>query len=173
MSLSSLQDAKEQVRQAVDIVDLVGGYVALRRQGRGFVALCPWHDDSRPSLQVNPERQSWKCWVCDVGGDIFSWVMRSEGLEFREALEMLAERAGVTLQPSAAPRSEAESQFDRRNLLRAMAWAEEQFHQCLRQSPEAEPARRYLAERGIEDASIDKFRLGFAPQQWDWLLGRA
>ena len=74
MSLTELQDAKEQIRQAVDIVDLVGSYVALRRQGRGYVALCPWHDDSRPSLQVNPERQSFKCWVCDIGGDIFSFL---------------------------------------------------------------------------------------------------
>jgi DNA primase len=186
VSLASLQDAKEQVRQAVDIVDLVGGYVALRRQGRGYVALCPWHDDSRPSLQVNPERQSWKCWVCDVGGDIFSWVMRSEGLEFREALEMLAERAGVSLAPVKPPASgigdgaagagadpPSQSQFDRRSLLKAMAWVEEQYHACLMRTPEAEPARRYLAERGITSESAAKFRLGFAPNEWDWLLKRA
>ena len=117
MSLASLQDAKEQVRQAIDIVDLVGGYIALRRQGRGYVGLCPWHDDSRPSLQVNPERQSFKCWVCDIGGDIFSFVMKAENLEFREALEMLAERAGVELQPAAKPQASGENQFDRRNLL--------------------------------------------------------
>jgi DNA primase len=174
VSLSSLQDAKEQVRQAVDIVDLVGGYVGLRRQGRGYVALCPWHDDSRPSLQVNPERQSWKCWVCDVGGDVFSWVMRAEGLEFREALEMLAERAGVSLAPERAkPQAAGESQFDRRTLLKAMAWAEEQYHLCLVRTPEAEPARQYLTERGITSESAAKFRLGFAPNEWDWLVKRA
>ncbi len=100
MSFGPAFDAKEQVRQAVDIVDLVGSYVQLRRQGRNFVGLCPWHDDSRPSLQVNPERQSFKCWVCDIGGDVFSFVMKAEGLEFREALEMLAERAGISLQAS-------------------------------------------------------------------------
>lgn len=97
MSFAPAFDAKEQVRQAVDIVDLVGSYVQLRRQGRNFVALCPWHDDSRPSLQVNPDRQSFKCWVCDYGGDVFSFIMRAEGLEFREALELLAERAGIEL----------------------------------------------------------------------------
>ena len=97
MAYLDSQDAKEQIRQAVDIVDLVGSYVALRRQGRGYVGLCPWHDDSRPSFQVNPERQSYKCWVCDVGGDVFSFVMKAEGVEFREALEMLAERAGIEL----------------------------------------------------------------------------
>ena len=91
-------DVKERVKQAIDIVDLVGSHIQLRRQGRNYVGLCPWHDDSRPSLQVNPERQSFKCWVCDIGGDVFSFVMKSEGVEFREALEMLAERAGIVLE---------------------------------------------------------------------------
>ncbi|MCC6492480.1 MAG: DNA primase [Pirellulales bacterium] len=173
MSLSSLQDAKEQIRQSIDIVDLVGGYIALRRQGRGYVGLCPWHDDSRPSLQVNPDRQSFKCWVCDIGGDVFSFVMKAEGLEFREAVEMLAEKAGVSLKAAGKPAASGESQFDRRNLLRVTAWAEEQFHQCLVRSPQAEPARRYLADRGINEASIVAFRLGFSPNEWDWMLNRA
>ncbi len=100
-------DAKEQVRQAVDIVDLLGKYnLQLRRQGRGYVAHCPWHDDTRPSLQINPERQSWKCWPCDIGGDIFSFVMKMEGVGFPEALAMLADRAGIKLQkPPAASSS--------------------------------------------------------------------
>jgi DNA primase len=175
VSLSSLQDAKEQVRAAVDIVDLVGSYIGLRRQGRGYVGLCPWHDDSRPSLQVNPDRQSFKCWVCDVGGDIFSFVMKAENLEFREALEMLAERAGVNLAPASSLQragGQGDNPFDRRNLLKCMAWAEEQFHQCLLQSPAAEPARRYLADRGINDASVKAFRIGFAPNEWDWTVKR-
>ena len=172
MSLSSLQDAKEQIRQSIDIVDLIGGYVALRRQGRGYVGLCPWHDDAKPSFQVNPDRQSFKCWVCDIGGDIFSFVMRAEGMEFREALEMLAEKAGVSLAPAGRPEGQADNPFERRNLLRAMAWAEEQFHQCLLRSPAAEPARRYLADRGVNDASIAAFHLGFSPNEWDWMLNR-
>ena len=171
MSLYDLQDAKEQVRQSVDIVELIGGYMTLRRQGRNFVGLCPWHDDSRPSLQVNPERQSFKCWVCDIGGDIFSFVMRAEGLDFREALEMLAERSGIETRKPA--NNQAASQFDRRNLLAAMAWAESEFHRCLLESPTAEPARQYLIDRGIDEASVRKFRLGFSPDSWQWLLDRA
>ena len=167
----SSQDAKEQIRQAIDIVDLVGGYLPLRRQGRGYVANCPWHDDSRPSLQINPERQSWKCWVCDVGGDIFSFVMKMERVEFREALEMLAEKAGVSLTPTAKPAGG--SAGDKKTLFAAAAWAEEQFHRCLLQDPQAEPARKYLAERNISAESIRKFRLGFSPPAWDWLVGRA
>ncbi|QEG34562.1 DNA primase [Bythopirellula goksoeyrii] len=171
MPLNDLQDAKEQVRQAVDIVDLIGGYMALRRQGRNFVGLCPWHDDSRPSLQVNPERQSFKCYVCDIGGDVFSFIMRTEGLEFREALEMLAERAGIALTPT--KNSGQPSQFDRRNLLAVMAWAEREFHQCLLHDPAAEGARQYLADRGINSESVERFHLGYSPEEWDWLLRRA
>lgn len=93
----NLGDAKEQIRQKIDVVDLVGSYIALRRQGRNFVGLCPWHNDSKPSLQVNADRQTWKCWVCDIGGDIFSFTMQQEGCDFKEALKMLAERAGISL----------------------------------------------------------------------------
>jgi DNA primase len=88
---------KERVREATDIVDLVGSYLSLRRAGRNFTGLCPWHEDSRPSLQVNPERQTYRCWVCDIGGDVFNFLMRMERLEFREALEQLADRAGIDL----------------------------------------------------------------------------
>ena len=100
VSSGSSLDVKEQVRQAIDIVDLVGSVVQLRRQGRNYVGLCPWHDDTRPSLQVNPQRQSFKCWVCDIGGDVFSFIMKTEGVEFHEALEMLADRAGIALRPA-------------------------------------------------------------------------
>src|SRR6201984_799286 len=100
VALQSSFDDKERVRQAIDIVDLVGSYLQLRREGRGYKALCPWHDDSRPSLQVNPERQSFKCWVCDIGGDIVSFVMKMENVEFPEALAMLAQRAGIPLAPT-------------------------------------------------------------------------
>jgi DNA primase len=177
VSIGPAFDAKEQVRQAVDIVEVVSSYLQLRRQGRNFVGLCPWHDDSRPSLQVNPERQSFKCWVCDIGGDVFSFVMKAEGMEFREALEMLAERAGVSLRraisggsESGGPPSRQPRENDKRTLYRLMAWAEEQFHQCLLTAPEAEPGRQYLAERKISTESIRRFRLGFAPDRWDWLL---
>ncbi len=173
MALTDLQDAKEQVRQAIDIVELVGGYVPLRRQGRGYIGLCPWHDDSRPSMQVNPERQTFKCWPCDFGGDIFSFVMRIEGLEFREALEMLAERAGIALASSQKQAGQGDNQFERKNLLRVMAWAEQLFHRALLESENAEPARRYLSERGLNEEIVRRFQLGFAPQSWDWMLGQA
>jgi DNA primase len=167
-------DTKERVKQAVDIVELVGGHIQLRRQGRNYVGLCPWHDDTRPSLQVNAERQSFKCWVCDIGGDVFTWIMKTEGVEFREALEMLADRAGITLErPKDRQEGPSSGTFDKRALYRAMVWAEKQYHQCLIESPEAEPARRYLQERGITSESIEKFHLGFSPVEKDWILHQA
>lgn len=164
-------DTKEQIKRAVDIVDLVGQYIPLRREGRGYKALCPWHDDSRPSLQVNPERQSFKCWVCDVGGDIFAFLMKMEGVEFVEALKMLSERAGIAL-PTRGGQSPP-ALDEKQALFAANAWAEEQFHLCLLKSPEAEAARKYFAERGITAESIARFRLGFTPDRWDWLLQRS
>jgi DNA primase len=161
-------DVKERVRDAIDIVDLVGSYIALRRAGRGLVGLCPWHDDSRPSLQVNPERQTFRCWVCNVGGDAFSFLMRMERLEFREALEQLAERAGIPL-----PRSGGLPADDKAALYRALGWAADRFRDCLARHPEAAVARAYLAGRGFDAAAIDRFGLGFAPPAWDWLLGQA
>lgn len=164
VSASSPLDIKERVRQAIDIVELVERYVRLRRQGRNYVGLCPWHDDTHPSLQVNPERQSFRCWVCDIGGDVFSFVMKIEGVEFREALEMLAEQAGISLAaPAAQPPATRRGQFDKRTLYQALAWAEKQYHDCLLNHPEAEPARQYLRQRGITGESIARFRLGFSP----------
>ena len=170
-------DTKERVKQAVDIVDLVGSHIQLRRQGRNYVGLCPWHDDTRPSFQVNPERQSFKCWVCDIGGDVFSFVMKIEGVEFREALQMLADRAGIEIakprqRPSDSAGEVASPVGDKRTLLQAMAWAEGQYHDCLHNAPEADAARRYLQQRGITDESVDRFRLGFSPLERDWILRR-
>ena len=138
-------DAKEQIRQAIDIVELVGSYLPLTRQGTSFKGLCPFHDDTRPSLDVNPNRQSWRCWVCDKGGDIFSFVQQREGVGFREALELLAERAGIALR--SAPKTQPGSPNDRSTLLKAAAWAERQFYECLLHAKEAEVARAYFDEQ--------------------------
>lgn len=173
MNNASPLDAKEQVRQAVDIVDLVGESLELRRQGRNYVCRCPWHDDSRPSLTVNQERQTWRCWVCDIGGDLFSFVMKRDGVDFREALEMLAERAGIDLKPTHGRPAEAGGPGDKKTLYAAMAWAEAQLHRYLLDSPDAAAARDYLAGRRISRESIERFRIGYAPNEWDWLKNKA
>jgi len=162
-------DLKERVRDAVDIVDLVGTYISLRRAGKGLVGLCPWHDDSRPSFQVNPERQTFRCWVCNIGGDVFSFLMKMEKLEFREALEQLADRAGIQL-----PRGRGGVSVDQKaDLHRVLGWAADRFRDCLQQSPEARAARDYLRDRGLTAETIHRFGLGYAPASWDWLLRQA
>lgn len=172
MSTGPAFDVKEQIKRAVDIVDLVGESIPLRREGRAYKGLCPWHDDSRPSLHVNPERQTFRCFVCNIGGDVFTFIEKRENVSFREALTILAERAGIPLAPGKGGAS-AEENDERRRLFQAAAWTEQQFHDCLLKAAEAEPARRYLRERGITDDSIRRFHLGFAPNEWDWLLKRA
>lgn len=173
MSGSSFGNAKDRIRQAVDIVDLVSGSIDLRRQGRGYVGLCPWHNDSRPSLQVNPERQTWKCWVCDIGGDIFNFVMKREGCDFVEALRILADRAGIELEPHRQKKIEPGSPDDKNTLYQAAAWAEKQFHDFLLRNEAAAVAQQYIETRGITPASVEKFRIGYSPDSWNWILERA
>jgi DNA primase len=170
---AAFPDAKEQVRQATDIVDLIGKHLELRRAGRGYVGRCPWHDDRKPSLQVNPERQTWKCWVCDIGGDVFSFVMKREGCDFREALEMLADRAGIQLRQQPQAKSAPGSPDDKNTLYQCCDWAAKQFHEYLLRSDAAEIARQYVEERNITPTSVEKFKIGFSPNEWSWILDRA
>ena len=172
--MSNYQDfeVKDRVKQATDIVDLIGGVVPLTQKGRDYVGLCPWHDDTRPSFTVNPVRQSFVCWVCDIRGDVFEFIKRIDGVEFYDALKMLAERANIELRTNKAPVVKG-SADDKSTLLKAMAWAEEQYHQCLITNDSAAPVRDYLIERGITQDSIETFKLGFAPLAWSWLVDRA
>ena len=162
-------DIKERVRDATEIADLVASYITLRRQGKNLVGLCPWHDDSKPSFNVNPERQTFRCWVCDIGGDVYSFLMRMEKIEFREALEQLADRAGIDL-----PRGRGGVPVDeRKSLHKVLTWACDRFSDHLRRAPDAEPARAYLRDRGLTLETIERFQLGYAPAAWDWLLRQA
>ena len=173
MSVAASQDTKERIRQAIDIVDLVRDYLGdVQREGRGFKALCPWHEDSRPSLKINPERQSFKCWVCDIGGDVFSFVMQYENVSFPEALRSLADRAGIQLAPLQRGAGQADK-GKKLTLFEVMAWAERKYHECLLRLPEGEPARKYAKSRGITQDSIVRFHLGAAPDSWSWLQGHA
>ncbi len=170
MSFSIDNDVKDRIRAAVDIIDLVGSYVQLRRQGANFVGLCPFHEDRRPSFNVNPTRQTWKCWVCDKGGDVFSFLMEKERISFPEAIQMLAEKSGIALVPTnVGNRREASSDY-KKTLYEAMAWACSQYHQFLLNDPSSQPARTYLNDRGITTASIERYSIGYAPNSWSWLV---
>jgi DNA primase len=167
-------DFKELVRARTDIVQLVGERVALqsRRGGREFVGLCPFHDDHNPSLRVDPERQSYKCWACGEGGDCFTFVQKVENVEFRDALELLATRAGLELPRYRGKGGADDGKPTRKELFDVLAWAESEFHTCLRTSSEAKGAREYLEGRRVSRETIEKFRLGYAPREWQFLQDR-
>ncbi|MCJ7510262.1 MAG: DNA primase [Dehalococcoidia bacterium] len=160
--------AVDEVKQRLDIVDVVGQYVQLQKAGRNYKAICPFHSERAPSFFVSPERQSWHCFgACGTGGDIFSFVMKKENLEFGEALRLLAERAGVTL---VERRPEEEAAKDR--LREANEAAARFYHRTLVSTPTGrggQRARRYLEERGLEMKSIQDFQLGYSPSGWDSL----
>ncbi len=174
MSFTYDSDTKERVRDATDIVDLMGAKLELRRQGRNYVANCPWHNDTRPSLQINTEKQIWKCWVCDIGGDVFNFLMHDEGLTFPEALRKLADRAGITLTQAPGGQRRANDSADiKAEIFRALAWAQEFFHSYLLEDSAAASAREYLATRGLGVSAIQTFGVGLAPAGWSTLLEQA
>jgi DNA primase len=159
--------AIDEVKSHIDIVDLVSEYVPLRRAGRNFRANCPFHSERTPSFHVSPDRQTWHCFgACATGGDVFSFVMKREGVEFGEALRVLAQRAGVTL---AEHRREPQEDERRERLLQANELAAAFFHNALLNSKPAQAARSYLAERGLDADTIEKFELGYSLDSWDAL----
>lgn len=171
MSSASSESFKELVRNRTDIVRLIDEIVKLQPNGRVFKGLCPFHDDHNPSFTVNPERQTYICWSCRESGDCFSFVMKHDSIGFAEALEFLAKRAGLEM-PKSSQRGGNEPK-DKPHLYDVLEWAEHEFHQCLLTTAIAERARKYLSSRGFNQASIAKFKLGFHPESWDWLIQRA
>jgi DNA primase len=162
-------DLKQQVKAANDIVEVVGGYLNLRPAGPTFKGLCPFHDDHRPSFDVDPRRQRYKCWACGKGGDVISFVQEFERVSFLEALELLARRVGISLEKM----RKSPPGPDRASMLDVTKWSAEQFQQCLLESPLAETARKYLGERKLTGEVVRRFGLGFAPPLGDWLVQKA
>lgn len=162
--------ATDDIKAQIDIVDLIAESVALQRSGQTFKARCPFHAEKTPSFVVDPRRQTWRCFgACAEGGDIFSWVMKRESVEFREALSRLAQRAGIQLQPrspEAAARDEA-----RQRLLAANEAALVWWRQLL-DAPEGQTAREHLTQRGLGPDSVEKFGIGAAPSGPDGLVHR-
>ena len=152
----------EEIKRRIDIVEFIGESVALKRAGRNFTAPCPFHQERTPSFIVTPERQTWHCFgACSTGGDVFTFVMRRDGVEFGEALRMLAARAGVELQPRGAARGRQERS---KALKEINLTAANYYRDALLKEPSAAPARDYLERRGLDQSAIEDFRLGFMPQ---------
>ena len=158
----------DEVKNRIDIVELISGYVPLKKAGRNYKGLCPFHAEKTPSFVVFPDTQTWHCFgACGTGGDVFSFLMQREGMDFSEALRELARRAGVPLSPP-TPQSQAADQ-QREKLLDIHAAAAQYFRHLLLQSKEGALARDYLAHRGINSETSERFQLGFALNAWEGL----
>src|SRR6266566_583557 len=168
----------EAIKAKIDVVEEVGLVVSLRKSGKSFQGLCPFHNERTPSFYVFPESQTWRCFGCHEGGDIFTFVEKQQGMDFREALLYLAEKAGISVEEYSSPNPEQERETNAlKERLRklnedAVLW----FHQMLLRSKEAADARAYLQSRGISSESVIAFSLGYAPDHWDalssYLLGQ-
>jgi DNA primase len=169
--------AISRVQQANEIVDIVSEHVSLKKKGRELLGLCPFHEDHRPSLYVNPAKQIFKCFACGAGGDVLKFVQMREGLTFPQAVERLAERAGIQLRPvrrAVTPTTpDPAGDIDPNRLARVNAWAAQFFEQCLNDPEKGRHARDYIAQRQISPESVKRWRLGLAPNAPDALAKAA
>ena len=164
-------DSRERVRDAVDMIDLVGTRTELRRAGANrYQGLCPFHDERTPSFGIDPLNKLYYCFGCGKGGDCFSFVEETEGLRFPEAMQFLADRYGVELEVEAEDPEEAARRAQRERLLELLERTATFYVRHLWESREASGARAYLAERGLDEATLREFRVGYAPSAWDTVL---
>ncbi|MDP9351164.1 MAG: CHC2 zinc finger domain-containing protein, partial [Chloroflexota bacterium] len=162
---NSARTVIEEVKDRLDIVEVVSGQVELRRAGRNFKGLCPFHQEKTPSFVVFAERGSYHCFGCGKSGDVISFIMETERLEFGDALRQLAERAGVRIE---APKPQApEEDSAQKQLLDVNRLAARYYNHLLLTSEAAAGARAYLEGRGIARETWDTWMLGYAPESWD------
>ncbi|HEX8582204.1 MAG TPA: CHC2 zinc finger domain-containing protein, partial [Acidimicrobiales bacterium] len=163
-----LDEDVERVRAASNLVDVAGQYVALRRVGRQWVGVCPFHAEKTPSFSVNGEEGVYYCFGCQARGDTITFVREIEHLDFVGAVELLAAKSGITLRYT--DRAQGEGRKRRARLVEALATAVDWYHERLLASPDAAPARSYLRSRGFDGDLVRRYRLGWAPEGWDTLV---
>ena len=155
-----------EVKQRIDIVEVISDYVPLQKAGRNFKGLCPFHSEKHPSFFVFPEQQTWHCFgACGAGGDVFSFIMKKEGIDFGQALHLLAQRAGITLSPPETP-AKAEDK-EKEKLFQINEAATQYYHHLLLNTKAGEMARNYLSKRKVTPETTKEFRLGFSPDNWE------
>jgi DNA primase len=153
----------DEIKQKIDIVDFIGSYVQLKKAGHNFKGLCPFHNEKTPSFIVFPDQGTWHCFgACGTGGDIFTFLMRRENIDFGQALELLGQRAGVQLVHEKPGEDE-----ERKRLREILATAAAHYHYLLKNNPASRIARDYLAHRHVSPDSIEQFELGLALNEWE------
>jgi DNA primase len=164
-------ESRDRVRDAVDFVELVSARTELRRAGpASYEGLCPFHDERSPSFGIDPVRKVYYCFGCQAKGDVFTFVQETEGMDFKEALELLADRCGVELQREAEDPRQAERRRRRERLLELLGRTAGYYERCLWESSEARHAREYLEGRGLGEEVLRAFGVGYAPSAWDRVL---
>ncbi len=164
-------ESKDRVRDAADFLEIVSARTELRRAGPArYEGLCPFHDERTPSFGIDPAQKVYYCFGCQASGDLFTFVQETEGVDFKGALELLAERYGVELQLEAEDPREAERRKQRERLLELLSRTSAYYERYLWESEEAAGAREYLAGRGLEEPVLREFRVGYAPSAWDRVL---
>ncbi len=165
------KESKDRVRDAVDFVELVSARTELRRAGPArYEGLCPFHDERTPSFGIDPTQKVYYCFGCQASGDVFTFVQESEGVDFRGALELLAERYGIELQREEEDPREAERRKKRERLLELLSRTTDYYQRYLWESGEAAKAREYLLGRGLGEEILREFRVGYAPSAWDKVM---
>ena len=166
------QDAVQRVKDAAQIVDIIGECVSLKRAGSNMKGLCPFHGEKTPSFTVNPVRQSFHCFVCGEGGDVLSFMMKYYNLTFPETIKQLAQRYQITLPEQQFTSDDKKKAEKRQKLFDANERATRVYHEYLLNNPEAAQARDYLTKREIPQEKIIDFQLGYAPESWDFLSNK-
>lgn len=157
----------EQIRNANDIVDVIGEYVQLKKQGRNYVGLCPFHGEKTPSFSVTQEKQIFHCFGCHKGGNVVTFLMEMESFTFFEAIKHLAERAGIDL-PSNSIKEESSLSKENQQVLSAHEWLTKLYHHLIRFTKDGKEGLEYLQGRGVSEEAIDMFQLGYAPNTKDF-----
>jgi DNA primase len=155
---------KDKVLDAIDIVEVIGERVALTRKGKDYVGLCPFHPDHKPSFAVSPTKRIFKCWACGAGGDVIHFVQKYDRIEFREALTLLARRAGIELHSTPVDRQAGQL---REQIQAIVTWARDHFRRNLESTPGGRRAREYALARGLTPETIERFAIGYAAEAWD------
>ena len=164
-------ESRDRVRDAIDFVELVSARTDLRRAGQNrYEGLCPFHEERTPSFGIDPTQKVYYCFGCQAAGDVFTFVQETEGVDFKGALELLADRCGVELEREQEDPREAERRRGREHLLELLARTSAYYERCLWDSDEAARSREYLLGRGLGEEILREFHVGFAPSAWDRVL---
>ncbi|HHV63542.1 MAG TPA: DNA primase [Peptococcaceae bacterium] len=164
------EDLIEEVRRQADIVEIISEHVVLKRSGKNYLGLCPFHSEKTPSFNVNPDKQMFYCFGCQTGGNVFSFLMKIQNLTFLEAVKAVAARTGIALPERELSPLERKKEQERKRFREIHEWAAAYFTNALLNSPEGRTGLEYLKKRNVSRETIELFRLGYAPDKWDGLL---